>query len=389
MSERPDHSLSKPRHLEWPFRDGDPHQASRTAAAISADPLRPTVFFFCRLGDMVMLTALLDRLHRRYHLPSHVIGAGSWNAAIYQGNPDVASVSSFGRHLPFLLDPQWLQVRRALRESDPGPIYICEEHYRQLPRIRRMLRLSGVNPARCVFLTDEPRTGLEHLIDRLMRLGGRTPAALRASDYPVPTTTQGPRLYVSDGERAERDAWLKAQGWFNRPRILIQVGNHRTMSRRRARWRRRGADDKAWPVERWVALLQKIHARMPEALILLRGSKEEVPMLREIQAATRIDAVAAAGQGLREFFALCDGAHSMISVDTGPAHAAAALSLPLVVLHGIHAPLHWGPRSPSGTPVLGVRAGPTATRVDQIEVDAVFDTWCSLSEQSEVSSARG
>ena len=31
---------------------------------------------------MVMLTALLNFLHRRFHRPCHVIGAGSWNAAV-------------------------------------------------------------------------------------------------------------------------------------------------------------------------------------------------------------------------------------------------------------------------------------------------------------------
>jgi len=124
---------------------------------------------------------------------------------------------------------------------------------------------------------------------------------------------------------------------------------------------------------------------MPDAVIVLRGATEEVPMLREIQAATGLEAVAVVGHGLRDFFALCDAAHSMISVDTGPAHAAAALSLPLVVLHGIHSPLHWAPRSPSGDPVLGVRGAPPATRVDQIPVDAVFDAWCSLIEKTPAS----
>src|SRR2546430_15223646 len=89
-------------------------------------PLRPTVFFFCRVGDMIMLTALLSLLHKRYRLPCQVIGTGSWTSAIYQGNPDVAGVWSFHRHLPFPLDRPWSSVRRALRDSAPGPIYVCE-----------------------------------------------------------------------------------------------------------------------------------------------------------------------------------------------------------------------------------------------------------------------
>jgi len=36
--------------------------------------LQPTVFLFCRLGDMVMLTPLLNLLHQRYRRPCRVIG---------------------------------------------------------------------------------------------------------------------------------------------------------------------------------------------------------------------------------------------------------------------------------------------------------------------------
>ncbi|HTC14814.1 MAG TPA: glycosyltransferase family 9 protein [Steroidobacteraceae bacterium] len=392
MTEPPDHVLRGPAlNVESPPRGGMQHEReARISTAHAGRALRPTVFFFCRLGDMVMLTALLRRLHARYQLPCNVIGAGSWNTAVYQGNPDVAGLWSFGRHVPFLLDPSWLAVRRALRAAAPGPIYICEDHYRQLPRIRRMLALSGVDPARCVFVTDEKGGGPEHLIDKLMRLGSRTPTVLRAADYPVPPAAEddGPRLYLSDRERAERDAWLRSQGWAGHDLILLQPGNHRSMSRRRSRWRRTGADDKAWPLERWVELLQLMHQRMRHARIVLRGSREEVPMLREIQAATQLDAVGVAGDTLREFFALCEAAHSMVSVDTGPAHAAAALGLPLVVLYGAHSPQHWLPRSPSRSPVLGVRGPPPATRVDQVPVSAVFDAWCSLIPQTRSANER-
>ena len=142
--------------------------------ALPAQPLQPTVLYFARLGDMVMLTALLNFLHRRYHRPCQVIGAGSWTSAVFEGNPDVARVWSFGRHFPFPLTRHWPEVSRALRDSHPGPIYICEHHYRQLPRIRRMLAFSRIDPARCVFMTEKPGT-VHHSVDRLIHLGKQTP----------------------------------------------------------------------------------------------------------------------------------------------------------------------------------------------------------------------
>jgi ADP-heptose:LPS heptosyltransferase len=334
---------------------------------------------------MVMLTLLLNLLHQRYRLPCQVIGTGSWTEAIYRGNPDVAGVWSFHRHLPFLFDRHWLSVRRALRDSAPGPVYICERHYRQLPRIRRMLRLSGVDMRRCVFIAQETtaeRQQPQHLIDRLMNLGALTPPALLATDYPLPAPPQldGPRLHVLDAEQTERDAWLHEQGWYGRELILVQPGNHRTMGPRRARWRRLNSDDKWWPLERWAALLHKIHDCRNDALLVLRGSREEVPMLEEIRAATGLANVVVVGNGLRQFFALCEVAHSVISVDSGPAHAAAALSAPLLVLYGVHSPSHWLPRSPSGSAVASVGGPPVCTRIDQISVDAVFEAWRSLEQ---------
>lgn len=341
----------------------------------SAPPLRPTVFYFCRLGDMVMLTRLLNLLHQRYGLPVQVAGTGSWTPAMYVGNPDVERVWSFHRHLPFLLDAPWLPVRRALRDSAPGPVYVCERHYRQLPRIRRMLRMSGVDPRRCVFISDEPEDRTVHLIDRLERFGTRTPAALAAGDYPLPAAVDGPRLHIIASERAERDSWLRAQGWEGRELVLIQPGNHRSMGPRRERWRRLNTDDKWWPIERWAQLLQHMHAQRPEAVLLLRGSVEEVPMLQEIRGVAGLKEVAVVGTTLRQLFALYESAQSMVSVDTGPAHAAAALSLPLVVLYGAENPAYWLPRSPSGSAVIGVGGPPVATRADQVSVATVFEAW--------------
>ena len=278
------------------------------------------MLYFARLGDMVMPTALLSFLHRRFRRPCHVIGAGSWNSAVFVGNPDVVEVWSFGRHFPFPLTRHWPQVARASRESHPGPIYICEHHYRQLPRIRRMLALQRGGSRRAVCSSTRCPSTVHHSVDRLVNLGKQTPPALHATDYPVPpeTSAWAPRLRVDNDDRVELDAWLRSQGWAGRPIIMVQPGNHRSMSRRRERWRRLQTDDKAWPIERWVSLLQKVHARMPEALIMLRGSHEEVKMLDEVKAAAGLDSVVVAGVGLRRLFALCEASHSMISVDTGP-----------------------------------------------------------------------
>jgi heptosyltransferase-2/heptosyltransferase-3 len=266
---------------------------------------------------------------------------------------------------------------------------VCERHYRQLPRIQRMLRLSGVDPRRVLYLTDPARPGQIHLVDLMLRLGMRTPPALQEGDYPPPpTAVVGPRLHVLAAERAARDRWLQAKGWRGRELILIQPGNHRSMGPKRARWRRLNTDDKWWPPERWAQLCQRLHEQRRDAVLILRGSREEVPLLEEIRAAARVDNVVVVGNGLRELNALAEAASSMISVDTGPAHAAAALSLPLVVLYGAEMPSQWLPRSPFGTPVVGLGGPPVSSRADQISVDEVFAAWCSLGEHRAASQRR-
>src|SRR5256885_2055832 len=403
-----------------------------------APPVQPIVIWFGRVGDLILLSALLEILHRRFGSPCHVIGAGAWPAELYAAHADVARVSCLHRYTAWAFDPTWWRTRRSLRASRAGPVYVCETDPRKLARIRRLLRFSGIEAARCVFLAPTHRgdtqtgldttlphtskiapthwgdaqtgldtalphtskiapthwgdaqTGLDtalphtskiaptHWVDRLVSFGRLTPAAFDAADYPwpAPAPRGAPLLTVSEAARAECAAWLERQGWRDRTLILVQPGNRRTMRGRRLRVS--PADDKAWPLERWAGLLRRIHARLPQALIVLCGAPRESRLLEWIAAAAQLPAVAAAELRLPRLLALCARSHSMISVDTGPAHAAAALGLPLVVLFGAHSQQQWLPRSPCGSPVLGVGGPPQSTRLDQISVETVFAAWCAL-----------
>ena len=347
-----------------------------------APPVQPIVIWFGRVGDLILLSALLEVLHRRFGGACHVIGAGSWPAQIYASHSDVARVSCLHRYTAWGFDPAWWRTLRALRARRADPVYVCETDPRKLARIRRLLRFSGIGPARCVFLAPESSPGAKieptHWVDRLVSLGRLTPAAFNAADYPWPAPPPrcAPRLEVSAAARAECAAWLERQGWGERTLILVQPGNRRTMRGRRLR--PSAADDKAWPLERWAALLHRIHARLPQAVIVLCGAPRESLLLEWIAAAAQLPAVTTAELPLPRLLALCARAHSMISVDTGPAHAAAALGLPLVVLFGAHSQQQWLPRSPTGSQVSGVGGPPQSNRLDQISVEAVFAAWSAL-----------
>ena len=352
-------------------------------------PTTPVVIWFGRIGDMIMLSALLEILHRRFGQPCRVIGAGAWGAEIYRSHRDVAEAICLGRHTAFFLDREWWRARRALRADAAAPVYVCEDLPRKLPRITRLLRWSGTAAGRCVFMTEvlaaAERRGQapEHWVDRLVALGRCTPPAFREADFPWPEPAPrcAPQLEISLAERAECDAWLASQGWQGRPLVLVQPGNQRMM-KGGARPRVLPDDHKAWPVERWAELLQhvqrQLQSRLPQALIVLVGAPQEAAFLELIRAAARLPSVNIAVLPLRRLFALCAQSHSMISVDTGPAHAAAAVGLPLVVLFGAYPSQVWQPRSAVGSPVIGVGGPPAACRLDEIPEHVVFEAWCGL-----------
>ncbi|HEY2036756.1 MAG TPA: glycosyltransferase family 9 protein [Steroidobacteraceae bacterium] len=355
---------------------------------MAAQPLHPFVIKLGRIGDMVMLTAALRLLRARYGKSCYVVGADAWAPDVYLGLAEVGDCWSLPRKAPFLLGAAWPAILRALRRSAPGPIYVFEHHRGQVRRIRRLLRLSGIDPRRCLFIDEAP--GAESpWLDALLRFARRTPPGLKAADYPEPATarTCSPALRVLPMEKAHRDDWLRARGFQGEPIILVQPGNHRTMGRRRLRnWR--GRDDKVWPVARWVELLHRLHRHRPDAVLVLRGAAAEMPLLESVRVAAGLSCVTSASTELRPLFALCEAAHSMISADSGPAHAAAALGVPLVVIYGTQSSRVWLPRSSNGSPVVGIGGPPRFERADEISVDAVFQAWRSVADATAQAAAQ-
>ncbi|MGH8163585.1 MAG: glycosyltransferase family 9 protein, partial [Rhodanobacteraceae bacterium] len=284
------------------------------------------------------------------------------------------------RHRPLLFSPQRWQMLRALRANRGGPLYVCETEPRALAKIRRMLTLARIDASCCVFITDLPPLPDEHWVDRLSRLASQTPKTFAGFDDANidEKPNVAPRLFVDAVDRADREAWLAARGIAGRELILVQPANKRSM-----RWngvRDPADDDKAWPRERWIALLRALTTQNPNVRILLCGAPPEAPLLTEIAdaAASANVIVAARDMTLRRLMALAQIARAMISVDTGPAHVAAALGCPLVVLFGAHSPRVWGPRSATGSAVIALGGPPCSSRVADIALADVLAAWGSL-----------
>jgi heptosyltransferase-2/heptosyltransferase-3 len=215
------------------------------------------------------------------------------------------------------------------------------------------------------------RTG-DHWIDRWRRFGAMTPAAFAntppADAFDAP---QAPCLVVHAADRADLHAWLCARGLDDAPLVLLQPGNKRTLKRGRAG---QLGDDKQWPLANWVGVIHAVLARRPDAKVILCGAPPEALLLCQIARAAGSDRVLAAGDELplRRLLALCEHATAMVSIDTGPAQAAAALGCPLIVLYGAQPPSLWLPRSPTGSMVMALGGLPQRNRVEQIRLDEVI-----------------
>ena len=345
-----------------------------------SNPFHPLVIRFGRVGDTLLLQPLLRRLHARYGQPCTLLATGSYAIDLYRGQPDVAEVIALkSRHRPLPFSPEQWRTVFALRRMRHVPVYVCEPQPRPLQRIRWLLKMAGIPDEHRVFLNDVPLATGGHWIEHLLALADSTPPAFRDRYARVARSTSTvPEFVVSEQDSAECARWLAARGLAGHPLILMQPANKRTM-----RWngvRKASDDDKSWPMENWARVAAALRAQLPQVRILLCGSPVEHGYLENIRATMAQPGVEVVAKELPlpRLKALLTVAHSMISVDTGPAHLAAAMGCPLVVMFGSGSLGHWRPRS-SDPEIVHVLGGPpTSTRVDAIAPEQVIEAWRSL-----------
>jgi ADP-heptose:LPS heptosyltransferase len=379
VSTRAEPGAGAPQCLYTPARMD---RKSTDSDVLPVRPVSPFVFRFGGLGDTVMQTAVLSLLHARYGRPCRVISTHPESPNVFRGDPDIDRLWVLPKKLPFFFGTAWIDIVEALRRDANAPVYIQVHHPRELRGIRAILALSRIDRARCLAL-DHPdctralESGDPPWLDYLLQFSCRTPAAVAARGAP---DHRGwlPFLVMDEEARAAARAALQAAGWRGQSIVLISPGNHRTLSRRRRR-KYRGRDPKAWALENWVDLFHAIRSRAPGSLLCLFGAASERPLLEEIRAASRLQSgeLAVLTPPLRGCMALCERASSMVAIDSGLAHVAAAMRLPLVVLFGNGRRESWLPRG-LGQPIIGLGGPPRSWHVNDISVGEVCRSWESV-----------
>ena len=348
---------------------------SRVPEARGVSP-RPLVVRCGAFGDMVLLTALIRALHARFDEPVDIVTSVPWSAPLLEGQPGVGEILSVrSRKTPYWLAPDQHRAVRRLRSRGAGPTWFCDANQAARP----MLERAGIPDEYIVDVKDHPLEAGEHATEQWRRLAAMSPKG-PAVPPPLPAGTVAPGAYlrVSPSQQADLDGWLEARGLAGAPLILVQAGNKRTMRRG---LRRFAVNHKYWPTERWGAVMLYLRARCPGHRIVLLGTGPEYRVNEELIAAARIPDVCNAADDLPipRLIALLSRAAGLVTVDSGPAHAAAAVGCPLVVLFGRASPALYRPWGTSGAEVK-VLTGRVDGEPSMLGITAaeVIEAWSTL-----------
>jgi ADP-heptose:LPS heptosyltransferase len=291
-------------------------------------------------GDMVLLTPLIRALHQRFGQPVDLVSSGPWTIPLLAGQPGVGEIFLIkSRKTPFWLSPRQRALAKWLRTRGEGPAWFCDPGTVG----RDLLRRGGISDALVCEDSAFPWIPGEHFVDRWIRFAQQTPPGLGANE--ADRAVDVPRaavLEIQPQMRAGLEPWLARRGLSDRALILFQLGNKRTMRRGS---RQRVTNTKYWPEENWATVIRGLRAERPDHAILLMGVPAEYELNDEVAKLSGVTGIHNVADDLpiQVLLPLLERAHSMVSVDTGPAHASAALGCPTVTLFGTSDPKLYRP----------------------------------------------
>jgi ADP-heptose:LPS heptosyltransferase len=335
---------------------------------------RPLVMRCGAFGDIVLLTVLLQQLHLRFGKPVDVISSGPWTQPLLESDSALGRLFVIrSRRTPYWLSAQQRRLVAWLRERGNGPTWFCDRG-----EGRGLLSLAGIPDDYICDTNAYTWVKGETFADRYLRFGSYTPKAFEGLlPAAKPGVPRAARLNLAPDAPRELESWLERRQLTGRQFVIVHPGS-RHIARRLLR--PRSGTSKYWPEEHWAKVVTAIHDVCPEHAILFTGTRAERRFNAEIiRRAAVPDAHNVADElSVRTLLALLQRAHSMISVDTGPAHAAAALGCPTVALFGT-APADLYRPGGTTTPAIAL----TGTVAGQqnilgISPETVIDNWLEL-----------
>ena len=337
---------------------------------------RPLLVRFGAFGDMVLLTALIRQLAARFNSPVDLLSSGAWTRPLLEGQPGVGEiVIVHSRRRFYWASRDQQRAVHWMRARGPGPTWFADAQAVG----RSLLTRAGVCDEWIVDADDCPFRPKEHTLERWWRFAGLTPRAL-GDDAPAVLTPvlRGCQIEVSESGRKQLASWLRKRKLEDRQILLIQAGNKRTV---RAGRRRRATNTKYWPEENWAAVIRGMRESRPLHAIVLIGTGREVAYNRDIIRLTGVADVHNVADDLPvpRLLALLQHAESLLSVDSGPAHAAAAVGCPVADLFGRASVDEYRPWSATGSDVKCLTGSLDGQQdIRGIHADTVLNAWLNL-----------
>jgi ADP-heptose:LPS heptosyltransferase len=337
---------------------------------------RPLALRCGAFGDMVLLTALIRVLHAEFQLPVDIVTSGPWSEPLLRDQPGVGEIYSVrSRKTPYWLSLDQQRVVRQLRARGAGPTWYCDGDEAALPILQR----AGFSPPDIVNVRDHALLPGEHATQQWRRLAQvmpRNAASVPRTD--LGAIAEGCCLEVTEAQRSDLAEWLQGRELADQPLILMQIGNKRTMRRGP---RSLAVNNKYWPNERWAEVLRFLRQRHPAHAIVLLGTGPEFELNQDLKSLANIASLHNAADALPipRLVALLSRADGLVTVDSGPAHAAAAVGCPQVVLFGKALPSLYRPWGTAGADVQ-LLTGQLEGEASMLGIGAgeVIDAWNKL-----------
>jgi len=362
---------------------------AKPQAATGADPNVILLIQLDHLGDAIITTTMLPALRQRYPAASIEVLAGPWNRAVFEAAPEVdrvhvSRINRFARgrliRFAWIAAMLWWGLRLRRRRIDLGidvrgdfplaiVLWLCGAR-------RRLGWASGgggfLLTDSADYVPDRPEVEsrwalLDKLEIRPSATTDRRPRfaiaeeahrsvleRLEAIDKRVaPTLFRNPRCHFSrsvgkvSGLRSNKRSSSEYLPWLRHPTQLAEarVGKGSHPRPLVAMHVGAGSRAKQWPVEHWRELLGRLVVSCGAQVVLIGGRKDRAisrKILGELPWPGVVDWTGMLS--IAESAALLAMADVAVGADSGPAHLAAAVDTPVVVLFsGTNHPQQWQP----------------------------------------------
>ncbi len=296
------------------------------------------VCYFARVGDLVMFTPVLKALAAQGPVE---LAARPWAKPLLGAEPYLAAIHTIDKPNA----PWWQELlagspRRALTATLRGRGYdriVMLD--RETPGIAAWIRsVAGTIPVTVLPHVAQGQAG--HLVEANI-------AACVAAGVPV--ADPHPTLTIDPAARVAAEQHLAS---FGRRVVAVQAGSSLTH-----RWLRRQPNLKGLTPGQWAGLCSRLLREDQTDAVVFLGSAPEGREARAILAAMPAEmrscchdlTGAVPLSRLPAFLVAC---RACLSVDTGPAHIAAAVGCPLLAVFGPTDPARFLPRGPGRIAVV-------------------------------------